>query len=79
MADRSSRPRRSPRQTSQRQTKRILRLRQRGWGPARIGPYAGMPASRVSKGLHREGVPARALLASCGITVVRVLTDNGGC
>lgn len=57
MVDRSSRPYRQPRLTSRRRTKTVLRLRRRGWGPARIAPHVGLAASTVGKILRREGAP----------------------
>ncbi|WP_380170285.1 IS481 family transposase [Kineococcus sp. DHX-1] len=57
LPDAPSTPRRSPHRTSKRQVKKVLRLRRRGWGPARIGPHAGIPVSTVAKILSREGVP----------------------
>lgn len=57
LQDASSTPHRSPRRTSNRQVKKVLRLRRRGWGPARIGPHAGIPASTVAKILRREQMP----------------------
>lgn len=57
MVDRSSRPHRQPRLTSRRKTKTVLRLRRRGWGPARIAPHVGLAASTVGKILRREGAP----------------------
>ncbi|MGW5365977.1 IS481 family transposase [Actinopolymorpha pittospori] len=58
MADRSSRPRRSPNQTPVQLVAQVVALRtQRGWGPARIGPALGMPASTVHKVLARAGMP----------------------
>ena len=58
MADRSSRPHRSPRRTKPRLVKRIVHLRtHRGWGPARIAPRLGMASSTVGKVLRREGLP----------------------
>ena len=57
LLDASTRPHRSPRLSSNRQVKKVLRLRQRGWGPARIGPYAGLAASTVAKILRREHMP----------------------
>ncbi|MFC6009423.1 IS481 family transposase, partial [Angustibacter luteus] len=61
MGDRSSRPLRCPHQTGRRLVRRVLHLRTtRGWGPARIGPRLGMPASTVAKILRREGMPRLA-------------------
>lgn len=61
MRDRSSRPVRSPRRTSRRMEKRIVRLRiRRGWGPARIGPKLGLAPSTVGKVLRRAGMPRLA-------------------
>jgi transposase len=58
MVDRSSRPHRSPRQTLRQLMNHVIRLRrERGWGPARIGPALGMPASTVHKVLRRQGMP----------------------
>ena len=58
MTDRSSRPRRCPRQTRRRLVKKVVYLRaSRGWGPARIGPKVGLPSSTVHKILVREGLP----------------------
>jgi transposase InsO family protein len=58
MADRSSRPHRSPTQTPRRLVNQVVRLRrEHGWGPARIGPALGMPASTVHKILRRQGMP----------------------
>jgi transposase InsO family protein len=58
MVDRSSRPHHQPGLTRARMAKRVLHLRAtRGWGPARIGPYLGMPASTVGAVLRRAGVP----------------------
>jgi transposase InsO family protein len=58
MADRSSRPRRSPRRTRPPVVRKILHLRRtRGWGPARIGPKLGVPVSTVGSVLRRERVP----------------------
>lgn len=58
MSDRSSRPHRSPNQTPRRLVNQVVRLRrERGWGPARIGPALGMPASTVHKVLRRQRMP----------------------
>lgn len=58
MVDRSSRPHRQPALTKPPVVKQVLYLRaHRGWGPARIGPYLGMPASTVGNVLRRAAVP----------------------
>ncbi len=58
MVDRSSRPHRCPTQTRRRVVAKVVHLRtRRGWGPARIGPRVGLPASTVHKILRREGLP----------------------
>lgn len=58
MTDRSSRPHHSPNRTHRRVEKKIIHLRtSRGWGPARIGPRLGVPASTVHKVLVRAGMP----------------------
>ncbi len=56
LADRSSRPRRSPQQTPGATERQILRLRRdRKLGPARIGGILGIPASTVHRVLVRHG------------------------
>jgi transposase InsO family protein len=58
MADRPSRPKRSPRQTRRPMVRKILHLRRkRGWGPARIADKLGLRASTVNRVLRREGEP----------------------
>ena len=58
MADRSSRPRTSPRRTPTRVERRVLGLRvARRWGPARIAYRLGMHPSTVHKILRRYGCP----------------------
>ncbi len=58
MCDRSSRPRRSPNQTSQRLERRILGLRvSRRWGPARIAYHLRINPSTVHKVLTRYKCP----------------------
>jgi transposase InsO family protein len=58
MTDRSSRPRRSPRQTRRPLVRKIVHLRRtRGWGPARIADKLGLRASTVNRVLRREGEP----------------------
>jgi hypothetical protein len=57
MADRSSRPHRSPRRTPQRRERRIINLRvTRRWGPARIGFHLGLHPSTVHRVLARWGL-----------------------
>jgi transposase InsO family protein len=54
MADRSSRPLRSPRRTPTRTERRIIKLRViRRWGPARIGFLLGLHPSTVHRVLSR--------------------------
>jgi transposase InsO family protein len=63
MADRSSRPHHSPRQTRAKVVRRICHLRRtRGWGPARIGHRLGMHPSTVGRVLARAGMPPLAHL-----------------
>jgi transposase InsO family protein len=58
MADRSSRPRRSPHQVRRPIVRRILHLRRtRSWGPARIGHRLRMHPSTVNRVLRREQMP----------------------
>jgi transposase len=58
LQDRSSRPHRSPNQTSQRTERRIVALRvNRRWGPHRIAYHLHLPQSTVSKVLTRYRVP----------------------
>ncbi len=61
LADRSSRPHRSPRATPAAQVQRILAARQTWrWGPDRLGPLLGHPASTVGAVLRRSGTPRLA-------------------
>jgi transposase InsO family protein len=61
LADRSSRPHRSPRRTGSAETKRILEARlELRWGPDRLGPYLGHPVSTVAAILRRSGLPRLA-------------------
>ena len=63
MADRSSRPRRCPRQTRAKTERRICHLRRtRGWGPARIAHKLRMHPSTVHRVLTRRGCPPLAHL-----------------
>jgi transposase InsO family protein len=58
MADRSSRPLRSPTLTPRPKVRKIVHLRNsRGWGPARIAHKLGMHASTVNGVRRREGLP----------------------
>jgi transposase InsO family protein len=58
MADRSSRPHRSPRRTPSRLERRIVKVRVvRRWGPARIGYLLGVAPSTVHRVLVRFGLP----------------------
>jgi transposase-like protein len=57
MADRSSRPHHSPRQTPTRTERRIIKVRVlRRWGPARIGYPLGLHPSTVHRVLTRYGM-----------------------
>src|SRR5947208_4762465 len=63
MADRSSRPHRSPRRTPTRRERRIIKLRViRRWGPARIGFLLGIHPSTVHRVLSRYGLARLAWL-----------------
>jgi len=58
LADRSSRPHRSPRATPSAEIDRILAARTEWrWGPDRLGPLLGHPASTVAAILRRSGAP----------------------
>ncbi len=58
LADRSSRPHRSPRRTPEARTDEVLLARTTlRWGPDRLGPLLGLPASTVGAILRRAGVP----------------------
>jgi len=57
MANRSSRPHRSPRRTPTRTERRIIKVRViRRWGPARIGFLLGLHPSTVHRVLARYGL-----------------------
>jgi transposase InsO family protein len=61
LADRSSRPRRSPTRTPAPEAERILAARAGlRWGPDRLGPLLGVPASTVAAVLRREHAPRLA-------------------
>lgn len=58
LADRSSRPHRSPYRTSAAEAGRILAARgELRWGPDRLGPLLGQPVSTVAAVLRRAGSP----------------------
>jgi transposase InsO family protein len=61
LADRSSRPHRSPHATPAHDVQRIVAARQAWrWGPDRLGPLLGYPASTVGAVLRRSGLPRLA-------------------
>ena len=61
LADRSSRPHRSPNRTAAAEAGRILAARAEfRWGPDRLGPLLGQPASTVAAVLRRAGAPRLA-------------------
>ena len=63
MADRSSRPARSPRRTPTRTERRIIKVRAtRRWGPARIGFLLGLNPATVHRVLVRFRLPRLAVL-----------------
>ena len=58
LADRSSRPRRSPGATPAHEVARIVAARlEWRWGPDRLGPLLGLPPSTVGAVLRRSGMP----------------------
>lgn len=73
MADRSSRPHRSPRRTPTRVERRIIKVRViRRWGPARIGYLLGLHPSTVPRVLTRYRLARLAWLdRATGRTVRR--------
>jgi transposase InsO family protein len=72
MADRSSRPHRSPGRTPARLERRVLTLRvTRRWGPARIAGHLGLAASTVHRVLTRYRVARLAHLDRATGRVIR--------
>ena len=72
MADRSSRPHRSPRRTPTRTERRIINLRvTRRWGPARIGFLLGLHPSTVHRVLSRYRLARLAWLERTSGRVIR--------
>ena len=58
MADRSSRPHRSPRRLGRRRERRIIKVRfVHRWGPHRIAAHLGLPRSTVEAVLRRYRMP----------------------
>jgi transposase InsO family protein len=80
MADRSSRPRRSPARTARRTERRIIGLRVTArLGPARIGFRLGLAPSTVHAVLARYGCPLLAHLdRATGVPVRRYERDRPG-
>ncbi|GLY38022.1 hypothetical protein Amsp01_040460 [Amycolatopsis sp. NBRC 101858] len=75
MTDRPSRPRTSPNRTLNRVERRVIIRR---WGPAHIAYLLGL--NPLDDAPDPEPLPARpAHFAGYGITIRRVLTDNGSC
>ena len=61
LLDRSSRPHRSPRATPAADVQRVVAARlEWRWGPDRLGPLLGLPASTVGAVLRRSGLPRLA-------------------
>ncbi|GAA1606919.1 IS481-like element ISMsm9 family transposase [Streptomyces globosus] len=72
MADRSSRPHRSPRRTATRTERRIIKVRlARRWGPARIAGLLNVPASTVHRVLTRFRLARLTHLDRVTGTVIR--------
>ncbi len=80
MADRSSRPHRSPNQTPTRTERRIIKVRViRRWGPAQIGYLLGIQPSTVHRVLTRYGVARlRWLDRPTGRIIRRIETSTVG-
>ena len=61
LADRTSRPHRSPRRTPAAEVARIVAARSGlRWGPDRLGPLLGRPVSTVAAVIRRAGLPRLA-------------------
>ncbi|MCV7240902.1 IS481 family transposase [Mycolicibacterium celeriflavum] len=79
MADRSSRPHRSPTQTPTRTERRIIKVRViRRWGPARIGYLLGLHPSTVHRVLTRYGLAKLRWLDRPTDRVIRRI-ESAGC
>jgi transposase InsO family protein len=80
MADRSSRPHRSPNRTATRTERRIIGVRvTRRWGPARIAYLLGLNVSTVHNVLRRYGIAKlRWLDRATGRVVRRMVSAHCG-
>lgn len=80
MADRSSRPHRSPNQTATRTERRIIKVRViRRWGLARIAYLLGLNVSTVHRVLSRSGLAKlRWLDRPTGRVIRRMESANPG-
>ena len=79
LEDRSSRPHRSPRQTSAELTDRIVQARLAGrWGPHRIGFDLGVAPSTVHVVLRRAGLSRLSTLDGPTALPVRYVRDRPG-
>lgn len=79
LEDRSSRPERSPRQTSDEVTARIVEVRLAGrWGPHRIGYELGVAPSTVHVVLRRAGLSRLSALDGPTALPVRYVRDRPG-
>jgi transposase InsO family protein len=77
MADRSSRPHRSPSRTPMRTERRIIKVRVlRRWGPARIGYLLGIHPSTVHRVLTRYGLAKLRWLDRPTGRVIRRITQT---
>ena len=77
MADRSSRPRRSPNRTPTRTERRIIKVRViRRWGPHRIGYLLGLHPSTVHRVLTRYGLAKLRWLDRPTGRVIRRMTQT---
>ena len=79
MADRPSRPRRSPRQTRRKTERKIVHLRtKRRMGPVQIGGRLGVPASTVHRVLIRHGLNRLDRMDKATGQVIRYERDHPG-
>jgi transposase InsO family protein len=80
LADRSSRPKRSPHRTPPADERRILELRRRRkLGPQRLSSIVGLPASTVHRVLVRHGLNRLSFMdRPSGEVIRRIKTDHPG-